>query len=339
MKANKATLGAVLDRPDPKTRFYLFYGADESSSRTLADRLLKGLGAAKLVIDPKAVKGDPALLGDEAGAMGLFGDKRAIWIEPASEDIVTSVETVLEGPAAENPVIAVAGALRKTSALLKLAEAHPAALAHVSYPLEGRDAERLVVEAGRAEGLRITADVASRIAEACANNQAIIASELAKFALYLDASSENPRQLDSETIDLLGADSGESDWLHLGDLALDGRIGALTEQLQRLPPGTPEAIPIVRSLQRRILQLAPLRARIEGGERLDGVVTSMGKSLFWRDKPLMQRLLSRWNAARLAQIAERMSLLERRLMFTSAPIDAVLGEELIAVARAAGRQS
>lgn len=337
MKADKATLGAALDRPNSNTRFYLFHGADESSSRALGDRLLKGLGAVKFAIDSKAVKSDPALLGDEASAMTLFGDKRAIWIEPAGDELAPSFQTVLEAPAAESPVIALSGVLRKTSALLKLAEAHSAALAHVSYPLEGREADRMVMDLGRSEGLRMAGDVASRIAEACGNNQATIASELAKFALYLGASNESPRELDQETIDLLGAESGESDWLHLGDLALDGRLVPLTERLQRLPPGAPEAIPIVRAIQRRILQLAPLRARIEGGERVDGVLASMGKSLFWKDKALMQRLLSRWNAARLAQLGERMSSLERRLIFSSAPSDALLGEELIAIARVAAR--
>lgn len=337
MKANKATLGRSLDQPDAALRFYLFHGADEAGSRVLADRLLKGLGAEKFVVAGGAVKSDPALLADEAGAMGLFGDRRAIWVEPAEDEIVAGVEALLGAAAIESPVIALAGALKKTSGLLKLAETHGGALSHVSYPLEGRDAERLITDLGRAEGLRISNGVATRVAGQAANNSAVIASELAKFALYLGASPETPRELDQETIDKLGADTGEGDALRIGDLALDGQLGALADELQRLTPGGSEVVPIVRSLQRRVLQLAPLRARIESGERLDAVVTSMGKALFWKDKALMQRLLSQWSAARLAQLAERVSALERRLMLSPVPGDAALGEELLAIARAARR--
>ena len=100
---------------------------------------------------------------------------------------------------------AIAGALRKTSALLKLAEGHPLALAHASYIPEGQDAERMVAEVGRAHGLRVPPAVAARVAEACGNDQAIVAQEIAKLALYVGASPEAPKELDHEAVDAVGA--------------------------------------------------------------------------------------------------------------------------------------
>ena len=108
---------------------------------------------------------------------------------------MAAVEALLEAPAAGNPVALVAGALKPTSTLLKLALAAPAALAFASYVPDAREADRLVARAGpgdRAWSLR--ADVARRIAEACGGNRAIIEQELAKFALYLDATPEAPRE-------------------------------------------------------------------------------------------------------------------------------------------------
>ena len=337
MKANKATLGRSLDQPDPTIRFYLFHGDNHGASRGLAEQLLKGLGAEKLGLSGAAMKGDPGLLADEAGAIGLFDGARALWVEPAAEDIVVATDLLLQLAAVESPTIAVAGSLRKTSALLKLVEGHALALSHVSYPLEPREADRLVVELGRAEGLRIAGDVASRVASGAGNDEAIIATELAKFALFLGASSTAPRELDHATVDALGVDNGEGNWRGIGDLALDGQINQLAHELHQLAPGSSEVVPIVRSLQRRLLQLTPLRARIEGGERLDNVMTSIGKSLFWRDKALIKRLLSQWSAAQLAQAGERAAQLERQLMLSPVPGEAVLGEELLAIARAARR--
>ena len=337
MKAAKASLGPALDRPDPSIRFYLFYGPDEAGSRALAERLLKGLEAEKSAMLAQEVKGDPARLADEAGAISLFGGRRAIWIEPAGDEIVEGAEALLELPASENPVIAVAGSLRKTSSLLKLAEVHSRALSHISYVPEGRELERLVMDLARDVGLRVSPDTARRIADASAGNQAIAFQELEKFALYLDASAEGLRDLDPDTVDLLGADSAEADLMRLGDLALSGRMDALLDELARLPHGGSEPIPVLRALQRRLLMLAPLRARVERGESPDGVMTSMGKALFWKDKSLIQRLLSTWSSERLAEAASRVSNLERQIMLRPLADDAALGETLVTLARAAGR--
>lgn len=336
MKAARGALLAALDRPDPGIRFYLFHGPDEAGSCALAERLLKGLGAEKLAMAGQAIKADPASLVDEAGAISLFGGKRAIWIEPAGDEISEGVEALLGAPACESPAVAVAGSLRKTSALLRLAESDPAALSHISYVPEGRDLERLVSELGRSKGLRMAPDIAQRIAAASAGNQAIAAQELDKFALFLGADPATLRELDPETVDLLGADSAEADLMRLGDLALAGRMDELLEELARLPHGGSEAIPILRSLQRRLLMLAPLRARIERGESIGGVMTAMGKSLFWKDKPLIERLLAAWPAERLAEAASRASALERQIMLRPLSDEAALGETLVTIARAAG---
>ena len=338
MKAVKGQIDRALAAPDPALRFYLFHGADEAGSRALALKLLKGLGdAEKFIVLGQSIKSDPAILGDEAGALALFGGPRAIWIEPASDEIADGVGALLDAAASESAVVAVAGVLRKTSALLKLAESHKRAWAHCSYVPEGRDMERLVVDLGRAAGLTMSPDLAQRIAVASGMNQAIAASEIDKFATYLGASPAQPRALDHDTIDLLGADSAESDWLKLGDLALTGRMEALTDALTRLPSGGSEAVPVVRALQRRLVMLAPLRARIERGERVDAVMTSMGKALFWKDKGLIERLLTSWSAARLAEAAERASALEKQVMLGDAPDAAALGETLVTLARVAGR--
>ena len=337
MKAAKSGLFAALDRPDPAIRLYLFHGPDEAGSRSLADRLLRGLGAEKAVMLGQSVKADPARLPDEAGAISMFGDRRAIWIEPAGDEIAAGVEALLEAPACESPLIAISGALRKTSSLLKMGEAHSAALSHISYVPEGRDMDRAVIELGAARGLRLSPDLAQRIGSASGSNLAVAAQELDKFALYIDADPSRPRALDPETLDILGADCAEADLMRLGDLALAGRLDELLDELGRLPHGGTEAIPILRALQRRLLMLAPLRARIEQGQSVDSVMTSMGKSLFWKDKPLIQKLLSTWPAERLAEAATRVSALERQIMLRPLADDAALGEMLITLARVAGR--
>ena len=334
MKASKQAVGRAVDQPNPSVRFYLFHGPDDAQSRALGKRLLEALEAEKFLLAAGAIRSDPAALADEAGAMSLFGGRRAIWVEPAGDEIADGVAALLEAAKVESPVIAIAGALRKTSALLKLAEGDPGAIAYAAYLPEGADADRMVIEVGRRFGLKIDSRLASRIAENCANDQAVVAQELQKLALYADASPQTPKVLEPEAVDAVGAELAEGNVPRVADLALAGELEELTEQLAKLPSGT-EAIPVVRALQRRLSMLAPARARMERGESADAVMTSLGKSLFWKDKAIVGKMLSSWGAAGLSTIADRAGQLERALMFSPAPQHEALSEELISIARAA----
>ena len=335
MKANKSSIGRAVDQPDPKIRFYLLLGPDEGQSRALAARLLDSLGAQKFLLAAAAVKANPALLVDEAAALTLFGERRLVWIEPAGNDIAEAVETLLAAESMESPVVAIAGQLPKSSALLKLAEGESNAIAFTAYAPEGEDAVRLVIDLGRRVGLKVAPALAERIAEACGNDQAIIAQELEKFALYASASPHSPKELEQEIVDAVGADNAEGDLSRLADLALLGEIEDVAEAVSRMTGGGSDTIPAIRSLQRRLLMLAPARARIERGERIDGVMASLGRSLFWKDKEAVARMLKRWSAQDLATVAQRAGELERGLMFGEAPAREALGEELLAIARKA----
>ena len=334
MKAAKQSIGKAVDQPDASVRFYLLYGPDEAQSRALGSRLLEALKAERFIVAGGAVKADPAVLADEAGAMNLFGGRRVIWIEPAGEEIVEGVEALLEANGSESPVVAIAGLLRKTSGLLKLAEASPQALACVSYVPEGADAERMVIDVGRRYGLKVDPRLANRIAESCGSDQAVVSQELQKLALYVDASPQTPRALEEEALEAVGAEIAEGNIPRVADLALAGEVEELIDELAKLPTGT-EGIPVVRALQRRLLMLSPARACMDQGESLDAVMASLGRALFWKDKSTVRRMLQRWEARDLATIAERAGQLERGLMFIPAPQHEALGEELLSIARAA----
>jgi len=335
VKIAKGQVDRSVDRPDPAVRLYLFAGEDESASRALAGRLLAALKAEKEPLTGAQLKGDPALLSDSASALSMFGGPRLIWVEPAGDESLSAVEALLSAPAVEHPTVLIAGALKKTSALMKAVDAHPAALSHLSYMPDAANMGRLVADLARAQGLRLSRDVADRLAAAASADQAIVRQELTKFALYLDASPEHPRELTHEELDLLGADAPDRDLNRGGDLALSGALAELADELAVAEDVGSDAIPMTRSLQRRLLQLVPLRARLDSGQAMDTVLTG----IFWKERPLVGRMLSRWSSARLAQALSRVAQVERQLLQggTAPPQAATLGTELIQLARAGRR--
>jgi DNA polymerase-3 subunit delta len=334
----KGSIGRAIDRPDPAIRFYLFLGPDDSHSRILADRLLKSLGAEKFVIAAASLKADPALLADEAAAIGLFGGKRLLWIDPAGEDITAAVEALLHAPSPESPVVAIAGDLKRSSALRKLAESSNAALAHVSYAPDDDSIARIVADMARAEGLSLSAGTTARLAAACGNDRAVIAQELAKLATFLDASTDAPKELYSTVLDAVGAGAADGGFGALADLALSGDLPRLADELDAMGSAGSDTVMTVRALQRRLLMVAPIRARVEVGETASSVMASLGKALFWKDKDVVGPMVAAWDSVRLARVAARVGKLERDLMLGDAPRAEALGEELVAIARAARRR-
>lgn len=335
MKTQRGDVPRRLDAPEPQVRFYLFHGADDASSRSHAARLLTALGAEKEAIEAATLKSDPARLSDEANALSMFGGAKLLWVEPAGEEILAAVEALLEAPGAEHRVVAIAGALRKTSKLLKLAEASPHALAHVSYAPEGREFERIVEDLARDAGLQPAPGVVARLAGMTANNRELARGEIEKMALFLGADAAQPVPLDHDTLDALGAGAGDVEFLSLGDRAMVGDIEAVQHGIEAMSANGSEAITILRALQRRIVMLAPMQARVAAGEPASAVIGAMGRALFWKDKPVVTEMLMRWPATRLARLGERVTELERRLMFAGLPAKSALGEELLAIARTA----
>ncbi len=338
MKATRGQLEKALKSP-AATRFFLLHGPDDSGSRALARLLGAALGAEAERIDLSGaeLKGDPARLADEAASISMFGGARWILVEPAGDEAVPAVEALLGVPAAGNPVVLLAGSLKPASKLLKLALAAPDAIAFASYLPDARDADRLAIELARAEGLILRPDVARRIAESCGGNRALIAQELAKFALYADASTEAPRAIDHDVIDALGADSDEGDLSRLVDSVAGGDPAGVEAELARLRAEGLEGIPLLRAMLRRMALLARLRSEIEQGSSPSAVMASSGKSLFWKDKDEVGRQLKRWRADLLAKAMARLLEAERQVKASGGIGPLAADEELFAICRQAAR--
>ena len=338
MKANRGQIERALKSP-AEARFFLLYGPDDAGSRALMKLVAAAMGpeAERVDISGAELKSDPARLADEAASISLFGGARYIVVEPAGDESGAAVEALLQAPAAGNPVVLVGGALKGTSKLVKLATAEPAALAFCSYAPEGQEAERLVIDMARGEGLIARPDVARRLADNCAGNRAILAQELGKLALYLDADPERPQPLDHDALDAVGAASEEGDLSRLVDSVGSGNADMLQAELLRLSGQGIEGIPLIRAVLRRMVLLSRLRAAVERGSSVDAVMASQGKALFWKEKPSISRQVSRWRGPLLAKSVSRLVEAERQAKASGGLGAAAVDEELFAICRQAAR--
>ncbi len=309
---------------DPAIRLVLLSGPDESASRGLAQDAIRALAD---LADPMALtdfsgdelKADPAKLADEAASVSMFGGRRVIRVTGAADACAEAVRILLAAPVAGNPVIMLAGDLPKTSTLRKLAEDSPQALALHSYPLGGNDLDRWLQAEARRLGLRLESGVADRFLSATGGDTGILSSELVKFATFLNATPDTPRTLDRGHLLALGADSAEEDMGLLVNAVIAGNGPAIERQLRLLEGSS--AIPALRAVARRLLQMAEARAAVDKGQQPDAAVRALRPPVFYKDVALVAANLRHWPMPRIRSALSAMLAGEQAIKTPRGPGD------------------
>jgi DNA polymerase III subunit delta len=342
MLLKPAAASSALARPDPAIRLYVLAGPDEAGSRALVDSFAQAMGAdaERVDLSQRSIRDNPAALGDETAAFGLFGGKRWVLVTLSSgsgDEWLSAAEAVLDAELSGNPAIIIGGGMTAKSKLVKLAEKHPAAIATVSYLPEGAEAERVAVAIAEPLGLTLSRDVARALVAATGGDRGLMAREAEKLALFLDAAAGQARRAEQSDWLAIGADTPEEDVGAAVNIVLEGRVADLPALFAELVALGTSEIRLVRALAIRALLLARLRGRIDG-ERMSAAAAIEGeRSIFWKEKPAVQRQLSRWSAAALARLIDRLHTLERAL---KAPDNAgilLLRDELLWISRAAAK--
>jgi DNA polymerase III subunit delta len=299
MKADAGRIAAIARAWSTDLRLVLLHGPDESASRDMAGQVAAGLGANVTVTEltGSALKADPQALLAAATSLSMFGDRELVRVDGLDDDALPAVEALLAGPAG-HPVLAVAGAFKKGSKLLTLADKHPAVAACINYEASLRDAGRLLAEMAAPLGLQLERGVAQTLFESAGGDRMVMRRELEKYALYKDAGPQNLQRLGLDDLAALGIDSGEAELFAPIAAITTGDVAEATDLIGRLPDGT--AIPLLRALERRFAQLVLLRIEVDAGDTPAAVVEGQGKAIFWKEKPFIIKALAAWNQPALA---------------------------------------
>ena len=314
MKANARDIRSALERPSPDIRLYLLHGPDGSATAELAALLAKAMGpeAERVDLDGATLRSDPARLSDEAASMSLFGGARHIRVSPAGEECLDAFTALLAADHAGNPVVALAPTVKSTAKIVKLAIESRRAMAFAAYEPSAADLERLAAAMARDQGLRPTNTAAARLAATCGGDRAVLAREIEKLALFLDAATDRPHDLDDAALDAIGADLGEAEMTQVVEAVVTGHTAALGAELGRLSEAGTSPIPWLRLLARRLMTLAEMKAEIDAGATQDTVFKR--HRIFFKEEAATGQALRRWTPAMLSTALTRVRHAERAIM-------------------------
>lgn len=328
-------LERALQHWDAAVRLLLLGGPDESGVRAAAALAVAALADAAdplslSELTPEQLAADPGALADEAAAISMFGGRRAIRVSGAGEAVGTAVQLLLAAPVAGNPVIMLAGNLARTSNLRKLAEKSPLARLVLCYPLEGRALAGWLRTAAAARGLVLTRQVAERLLQATDGDIAILDSELDKFQLFLGATPDHRQRLDGAAWLALGADSAEEDIGALVAAVVAGDAAATERQLRLLEGSS--AIPALRALARRLVQMLEARAAIDAGASAAAAVRGLRPPVYpFSAQDALAAALPHWPQPRIRRALQQMLAAERAIKQPASPGDAPGWQAILAL--------
>ena len=343
MKATQRDFAATAPKAARQCRVFFFCGQDEAGAAAAADKLAAMLDnpGERVELAGNDLRKDPVLLADEARSTSLFGDTRHIYIRATGDEAHDAVKNLLDtidaGQGDPCPVLIVASGATDKSRTAKLLEKRADSLIAMFYPPDLASVTAAVRMMADGAGVRLTGDLAERIARAAGLDVRLAQSEVTKLALYLDASPQAPRGADAEALDAVGARTEEDGFMPLVNAVLSGETGKLAGELHRMRELALNPVGVLLAVERRAAQLAVLSTRI--GPRGDVAALleeeTRAKRVFFRDKRDLAVQLRRWNGRKLGRLGDKLMDMHRALMANNQSAELLLAQGLAEIARAA----
>ena len=339
MKIAPGQVERFLRAPDAKTPVVLIYGPDEGLVRERAGLLIKSVlddptdpfRLSDLAADQ--VKGDPAMLVDEARALCLMGGRRVVRVRQGADALRVAVKSLLDLSTIDALVVLEAGDLGRASSLRKLIEQAPNAAAIACYRDEGRDLGSLIDRLLAERHLKADAEARNYLIEHLGGDRAVTRTELDKLAVFADASPETPRTLGFDDVACMIGDSAA---VGLDDLAHATTLGdskAVERCLNRLLGEGQAPVRLIRTLLNHVTRLRRIALMIQRGESADRAIGQARPPIHFRRKTDVKLALRRWNGARLAAAQAKLMSAEIACKTTGRPDILLCREAVFSICR------
>jgi DNA polymerase III subunit delta len=339
MKATQRDFASVAPRAVASAKVFFFCGPDEAGAHDAAMRIVSLLPdpGERIELSGAELRRDPVRLGDEARSNSLFGGSRHILVRAQGDDAHDAIENLLADAVEPCPVLVVAMGATDKSRTAKLLADRPDALVAMFHPPDLRSVAAAVRNMADAAGLRMGNELAERIARACGLDTRLAQSEVAKLALYLDASPERPRVAEREALDAIGAQTEEDGFMPVVNAALGGQTGKIADEVRRMRELGLNPVGLLLAIERRAAQLAALAAKLGPRGDVQALIEAeaSARRVFWKDKADLANQLRRWRGRALERLLDRLMKLHRDMLSNSQQAELLLAQGLGEIARAA----
>lgn len=338
-----------LATPDEAAVCALIYGPEQGLVHERAERLAKQV--AEDLADPWRVTSlsdqeasDAARLTDEAAAQSFLGGRRVVRVRAAGAGTSGAVEALLTAAEAGTMqaaalVIVEAGDLKKSSALRKVCETSPKAVAIACYPEGFRDTMAAIRAQCAEEGLDLSGDAAELLTSALGDDRGLLRQEVEKLILYKGVQGQrtDDDQISSDDVAVCLADVPHEDSFAISSLALSGNTKALSAAMAEAEASGTSVISLLRLTQNRINRLLPAAEAMASGQGAGAAMKAIRPPVFFKEQDAVTEQLRKWPLPRLERAAAAIYEAEKACKRTGAPAQAIAERVLLRLAVEASR--
>lgn len=244
------------------------------------------------------ISADPARLADEAAAISMLGGRRVIRIDGAADVVAGALGAVLGDYRGDSLIVIGAGDLSPRSALRKLVEDAPNALAVACYDDDARAIGDMVRNTLQGNGLQIEQDAGRYLVDHLGTDRMVVRGELEKLVLYKLGDTDTLIRLGD--VEAIIGDSSETAIDEVASATTGGDLQALERALERAFVQGESAVGLLRAVARRLLRLYEAAGYMAQGARADEAMKRLRPQVFFKEQSAFAAHLGRWSAERLS---------------------------------------
>lgn len=300
-----------LQRSVSAYRIFVIYGPDRG---LVSERAGQIAGKSRVALDDPFslvkldigdLQKDPGRLLDEAGAIGLFGGEKLLWVRGAANEkyLVDALDHLSQKPLDATSIIVEAGDLKKGSLLRKLAEGTRSIVAIPCYSDDARALNGLIDNELASEGLRITPAARQVLIGLIGGDRIASRNEVRKLALYCRGMETIEEHHVTEIIGDASAISVDD----AVDAILSGNTSNFLHAMQKITTSKTAVFLVIQACLKQFQLLDAMRAEMDE-KRLQTaqVMQTHGRHLHFRRKPIIEQALRTWNADAISRETSRL---------------------------------
>jgi DNA polymerase-3 subunit delta len=300
MKLQAYKAAAFIEQPDKSLCVFLLYGPDTGLVRErgtqLAKKFVDDLNDPFAIADISAdtLGSDPSRLADELATIPMLGGTRLVRIRDAGDAAFVAVDRALENPPTGKAIaILEAGDLDKRSKLRARVEDDGRAMAIPCYPEEGADLTRNIQGMLRTQGFSVEPEALDAMVGLLPPDRIGVRLEIDKLVSY--ALKANPKRITLDDVEAALSDGhaetvDEAIWA-----AASANLPKLDAALARLAAEDTPPIVLLRGMQRHLLRLYEVRAKMADGESMEEAVKGLRPAVFYKRANAMRDQARRWS--------------------------------------------
>lgn len=293
----------------PETFLYLFFGTDPGLVRERARQAARRAvddpddRMALLRLDADEALREPGRLSDEARAIGLFGGRRAIWIEVGARTLLPALEPLIEDPPVDCTLILEAGNLKKGTPLRALVERLPGGAAVECYPDDSGAIGRLIDEEARAAHLTVDPKARTALIDLLGADRMATRAELSKLMLY----AQGDKVVTLDHVEAIVAEAAAP----AADEAIDAAFLRKTAEIEQparraFADGMDSGFLIGQALRHAAI-LHRIRLDIEAGRPRPEATAAHGRGVHFKRARRLEQQVGLWSAVDLSRVIETLA--------------------------------